>query len=286
MVQLPIGFFMPLPLPVMIPFMMWQSAAIAAGFGTYFQFAKRKVSAMSNEEFNRADPHKLVEDLYDDIIQAMPSSFTKIDSMTPIILDSMLKMLTNAAEWFAGILGGTGPADALHHLQGLPGHLGHAGFGETLDTPPGQDEPVGLPLINVSANTVSGWNNTKLFHIFKNQLHLYDASSQTRITTFYNLRINAESKKEETILLDIPDSEIKHALQQIPRKPQFLPRLVYAAIFKKTTVKQLFFYLAQIMGGINSKLKTAPSGTPRTVLNQQKTEVQQLIIFLNKILGI
>ncbi len=48
MVQLPIGFFMPLPLPIMIPFMMWQSAAIAAGFGTYFQCAKRKVSAMSN----------------------------------------------------------------------------------------------------------------------------------------------------------------------------------------------------------------------------------------------
>ncbi len=106
MPTLPIGFFMPLPLPVMIPFMMWQSAAIAAGFGTYFQFAKRRVSAMSNEEFNKADPHKLVESLYADIVDGMPSSFKQIDSMTPIILDSMLKMLTDAVKWFSGILGG------------------------------------------------------------------------------------------------------------------------------------------------------------------------------------
>ncbi len=106
MPTLPIGFFMPLPLPVMIPFMMWQSAAIAAGFGTYFQFAKRRVSAMSNEEFNKADPHKLVESLYADIVDGMPSSFKQIDSMTPIILDSMLKMLTDAVKWFTGILGG------------------------------------------------------------------------------------------------------------------------------------------------------------------------------------
>ncbi len=109
---------MPLPLPVMIPFMMWQSAAIAAGFGTYFQFAKRKVSAMSNEEFNKTNPHKLVSDLYDDIIEAMPSSFAKIDSMTPIILDSMLKMLTNALDWFAGVLGGTGLTELQRRLAG------------------------------------------------------------------------------------------------------------------------------------------------------------------------
>ncbi len=195
MVQLPIGFFMPLPLPVMIPFMMWQSAAIAAGFGTYFQFAKRKVSAMSNEEFNKADPHKLVSDLYDDIIQAMPSSFAKIDSMTPIILDSMLKMLTNAAEWFSGILGGTGPADALHHLQGLPGHIGHAGFGETIDTPGGTIPPINpnIPLINASSDAIKSWSKLKLFRVFETSLQLYDIPSQTRITAIYNARI-AEDK--------------------------------------------------------------------------------------------
>ncbi len=97
---------MPLPLPVMIPFMMWQSAAIASGFGTMFQYSKRRISAMSNEEFAAADPTKIINGDLDTFISQMPSSFAKMDAMTPIILDSMLKMLTDAVRWFTDILGG------------------------------------------------------------------------------------------------------------------------------------------------------------------------------------
>ncbi len=125
---------MPLPLPIMIPFMMWQSAAIAAGFGTYFQYAKRRVSAMSNEEFNKSNPHDLVNAMYDELIVAMPSSFKKIETLTPIILDSMLKMLTDAADWFSQVLGGGGLPDIQHHIAGLPGHVGHTVLGT-----PGED---------------------------------------------------------------------------------------------------------------------------------------------------
>ncbi len=76
--------------------------------------------------------------LYADIVKNIPSSFKQIESLTPIILDSMLKMLTDAAQWFSGILGGTGgPADLTHHLKGLPGHVGHSEnffFDEDSDT--------------------------------------------------------------------------------------------------------------------------------------------------------
>ncbi len=106
MAVLPIGFFMPLPLPIMIPFMMWQSAAIAAGFGTYFQFAKRRVSAMSNEEFNKADPHELVNSMYEDIVKSIPDSFAKVDSLTPVILQSMNVMLDQAVKWLANVIKG------------------------------------------------------------------------------------------------------------------------------------------------------------------------------------
>ncbi len=106
MAVLPIGFFMPLPLPIMIPFMMWQSAAIAAGFGTYFQFAKRRVSAMSNEEFNKADPHELVNSMYEDIVKSIPSSFAKVDSLTPVILSSMNVMLDQAIKWLSNVITG------------------------------------------------------------------------------------------------------------------------------------------------------------------------------------
>jgi len=103
---LPIGFFMPLPLPIMIPFMMWQSAAIAAGFGTYFQFAKRRVSAMSNEEFNKSDPHQLVNSMYEDIVKQIPSSFAKVDDLTPVMLQSMNVMLDQAVKWLQGAITG------------------------------------------------------------------------------------------------------------------------------------------------------------------------------------
>ncbi len=103
---LPVGFFMPLPLPIMIPFMMWQSAAIAAGFGTYFQFAKRRVSAMSNEEFNKADPHELVNSMYEDIVRSIPDSFAKVDSLTPVILQSMNVMLDQAVKWLQNVITG------------------------------------------------------------------------------------------------------------------------------------------------------------------------------------
>ncbi len=169
---------MPLPLPIMIPFMMWQSAAIAAGFGTYFQYAKRRVSAMSNDEFNKSNPHDLVNAMYDELIVAMPSSFKKIESLTPIILDSMLKMLTDAAEWFSGVLGGTGPADALHHLQGLPGHIGHAGFGEDIETPPGVTPPTDLPeLLHLTLSTISASNDLSL-QSWINNINDYDNQTQ------------------------------------------------------------------------------------------------------------
>jgi len=103
---LPIGFFMPLPLPIMIPFMMWQSAAIAAGFGTYFQYAKRKISAMSNEEFNAARPHNLVNELFTDIMGEIPSSFQQIRSINTLILQSMADFLEDGIKFLSGKLGG------------------------------------------------------------------------------------------------------------------------------------------------------------------------------------
>ncbi len=191
---------MPLPLPVMIPFMMWQSAAIAAGFGTYFQFAKRKVSAMSNDEFNKSNPHELVAALYDDIVENIPSSFKQIESLTPIILDSMLKMLTDAAQWFSAVLGGQGGfADIQHHLQGLPGHIGHAGFGEELpggDT--GGDTGTDLPkLLTLSLSEISAASDLVLAAWIRN-INDYTISTQDRLIAEKNRRERTdEGDKEE-----------------------------------------------------------------------------------------
>jgi len=107
MATLPIGFFMPLPLPIMIPFMMWQSAAIAAGFGTYFQYSKRRISAMSNDEFNASNPSDLTNELFDNIMQQVPSSFQRVRAMNTLILQSMADFLEDGIKFLSGKLGGS-----------------------------------------------------------------------------------------------------------------------------------------------------------------------------------
>ncbi len=171
---------MPLPLPIMIPFMMWQSAAIAAGFGTYFQFAKRRVSAMSNDEFNKADPHELVNSMYNDIVQQIPSSFAKVDSLTPVMLQSMNVMLDQAVKWLQGAITG--------NFFGTPNPVNPV---EPID--PALPEP-SVELLSVSSETVSGWSLTKLGneHFLINK---YDAQSQIFIRQFFKTRITDAPKE-------------------------------------------------------------------------------------------
>jgi len=47
------GLFAPLPLALMIPFMAAQSFAMGEAFGKGFQYGKRRISAQTNEEFNK-----------------------------------------------------------------------------------------------------------------------------------------------------------------------------------------------------------------------------------------
>ncbi len=118
---------MPLPLPIMIPFMMYQSAAIAAGFGTYFQYSKRRISAMSNEEFNNVDPVALINDDLDTIIAQIPSSFQKVAQTNIAIFDAMNQMLDQAVKYLTQHITGnvnllTGnPQDPLAKLPEIPG---------------------------------------------------------------------------------------------------------------------------------------------------------------------
>ncbi len=52
---LPLSGFTAIPNPYMIPFMGYQSWVIGSMFGMAYQGYKRKISAMSNEEFNKID---------------------------------------------------------------------------------------------------------------------------------------------------------------------------------------------------------------------------------------
>ncbi len=62
MVGSPISGFMPIPLAIMPPFMAYQSILMGDAFGKGFQYGKRKISAMSNDEFNKLDLSTLFEE--------------------------------------------------------------------------------------------------------------------------------------------------------------------------------------------------------------------------------
>ncbi len=87
--------------------MLWQSAAIAAGFGTMYQYSKRKISAMSNEEFNKTDPIQFINESYQNITRQIPSSLKHMDSINIAMLDSMNRLLDQAVKYiYSHITGG------------------------------------------------------------------------------------------------------------------------------------------------------------------------------------
>ncbi len=268
---LPIGFFMPLPLPIMIPFMMWQSAAIAAGFGTYFQFAKRRVSAMSNEEFNAAEPHQLVNSMYNDIVQQIPSSFAKVDSLTPVMLQSMNTMLDQAVKWLQGAITG--------NIFGTPNPVN-----ETLpelDTGTGTD----IAILNPNANEISSFSDTKIFDIFKNKMHLYSIEAQAVITTIYNIRILKSREKP-------PVNEPRVEIPTTPIPTGFLSTITLAkypvgdklikAVKNSASYASAVSMLGRLWSNADFHCKNAREKIFRENNCRQKENIARLIVDLNK----
>ncbi len=94
---LPVGFFMPLPLAMMIPFMGIQSAVMAKQFGENFQFGKRRISAMSNDEFNKLTPKIIMQNANTELAAMIPDMKQSIASMNEFqtfIIKEFLDMLT------------------------------------------------------------------------------------------------------------------------------------------------------------------------------------------------
>ncbi len=104
---LPISGFMPVPLAMMIPFMFMQSIMMGYGFGTGFQYSKRKISAMSNEEFNKTtiknETSKMFE-AYQAIIPDIQQSIRDSKDLQVTIVEEMVKI---PAHLLNALLGGS-----------------------------------------------------------------------------------------------------------------------------------------------------------------------------------
>ncbi len=81
--------------------MFMQSAAMALGFGSFFQYGKRRISSMSNDEFNALTPEALTADLMSSINNMIPTvqqSFQQMEQMNVLILDAMAKYFNQAVD--------------------------------------------------------------------------------------------------------------------------------------------------------------------------------------------
>ncbi len=93
-----IGFFAPLPLAMMLPFMAGQSLIMGESFGKGFQYGKRKISSMSNEEFNAMNADDLGRELstdYSAIIPHLEQSVRASADFQRMIIEELIKIIPN-----------------------------------------------------------------------------------------------------------------------------------------------------------------------------------------------
>ncbi len=89
----PIGGFMPIPLAMMIPFMAVQSMVMGDAFGRSYQYGKRKISAMTNEEFNKYTKEMMAREVFTDYKQIIPQLDQAIKDSTVLQTDIVREML-------------------------------------------------------------------------------------------------------------------------------------------------------------------------------------------------
>ncbi len=132
---------MPLPLAMMIPFMGIQSAVMAKQFGENFQYGKRRISAMSNEEFNKLTPAILQENANAELkamIPTMEASIKDMRNFQAFIVKEFMEMLNDLISRGLGNIFGDDIITSVEHF--LHGHGG--GHGEKV---PGTDLDLPLP---------------------------------------------------------------------------------------------------------------------------------------------
>ncbi len=108
-----IGLFAPLPLAMMIPFMAGQSLMMGEAFGKGFQYGKRKISAMSNEEFNKLTPGDLGQGIQTDyaaIIPHLGQAVKQSSDFQSLVIKEIIDVIKNLpADIIGGFTGTSNP---------------------------------------------------------------------------------------------------------------------------------------------------------------------------------
>lgn len=106
--SLPISGFTAIPNPTMLPFMALQSYFMMLLAGEAWQLGKRKISAMSNEDFNDMDIQEHLESLITRMEKSIPSIEKSIASFTPLAQTLTAEMIKTLPEIAKGVGEGIG----------------------------------------------------------------------------------------------------------------------------------------------------------------------------------
>ncbi len=88
-----LSLFAPLPLALMIPFMAAQSFAMGEAFGKGFQSGKRRISSMTNEQFNTKTQPQIFAETTADISAMIPSMKKQMTEFTFLQSDIIQELI-------------------------------------------------------------------------------------------------------------------------------------------------------------------------------------------------
>ncbi len=114
---LPVSGFLPVPLPMMIPFMGAQSLVIGKMFGEGFQYGKRKISAMPNEEFNQLTFEKMMSNAREEIKASIPTMNAAMQDMSPMV-EVVVREFFNYVSLVTKIVAGVGDGENIFQKEG------------------------------------------------------------------------------------------------------------------------------------------------------------------------
>ncbi len=171
---------MPLPLAMMIPFMGIQSAVMAKQFGENFQYGKRRISAMSNDEFNKLTPQKIQEQANLELkamIPSMQQSIIDMNEFQKFVIQQFVKVMQDLIHAFP---------QALLDILGIDVKL----HDDTDITPPIDTIPTPKPdtLITLSQGEILSMTDTQIAHAVENQIHNYTLSTKILLQADYDRR--------------------------------------------------------------------------------------------------
>ncbi len=193
---LPVGGFFPIPLAMMIPFMATQSLVMGEAFGKAFQFGKRKISAMGNDEFNVLNIEQVASEMfasYKNILPELKQSIADSSDFQNHIFAQLILLGPNLIK----ALGGAVLTDTQEKIaEALPkaGETASDTFSTTTTTP----ETDFLPVVHASDgdpykqdvyqmlwvnNDMGTGRLTETQWIAKAKQHFYLSFDSTRVRT-------------------------------------------------------------------------------------------------------